>query len=133
MFSYYKWKLLCSLGTKGRLFLQSLSNQMMLMSMSVSISILLSFFYFLNPISVVDGNCDSEIYCRGPILEKIQMSGLFTDSKQFVDMPTSKSKAVVLYMHHNHKTKPDIISLCRYRETLQHCQKMRQIHNSVSF
>lgn len=45
---------------------------------------------------VVYCNCDSEIYCRGPILEKIQMSGLFADSKQFVDMPTSKSKAVVI-------------------------------------
>lgn len=43
----------------------------------------------------IQGNCDSEIYCRGPILEKIQLSGLFRDSKQFVDMPTSKSKAVV--------------------------------------
>lgn len=43
----------------------------------------------------VEGNCDSEIYCRGPILEKVQMSGMFIDSKQFVDMPTSKSKAVV--------------------------------------
>ena len=43
----------------------------------------------------IRANCDSEIYCRGPILEKIQMSGLFADSKQFVDMPTSKSKAVV--------------------------------------
>ena len=47
-------------------------------------------------IAVTNCNCDSEIYCRGPILEKIQMSGLFIDSKQFVDMPTSKSKAVVL-------------------------------------
>lgn len=46
-------------------------------------------------IRVIWGNCDSEIYCRGPILEKVQMSGLFADSKQFVDMPTSKSKAVV--------------------------------------
>ena len=44
----------------------------------------------------IQSNCDSEIYCRGPILEKIQMSGLFADSKQFVDMPTSKSKAVVI-------------------------------------
>ena len=43
----------------------------------------------------MSANCDSEIYCRGPILERIQMSGLFADSKQFVDMPTSKSKAVV--------------------------------------
>ena len=41
-------------------------------------------------------SCDSEIYCQGPILEMVQKSGLFLDSKQFVDMPTSKSKATVL-------------------------------------
>lgn len=51
------------------------------------------FFFLL--LKFIESNCDSEIYCRGPILEKIQMSGLFADSKQFVDMPTSKSKAVV--------------------------------------
>ena len=52
-------------------------------------------FFLFYIICGVSCNCDSEIYCRGPILEKIQMSGLFVDSKQFVDMPTSKSKAVV--------------------------------------
>lgn len=57
--------------------------------------------------SLIKCNCDSEIYCRGPILEKIQMSGLFADSKQFVDMPTSKSKAVV-------KLKKDNISISNY-------------------
>ena len=51
--------------------------------------------YFFSLIKNMSANCDSEIYCRGPILERIQMSGLFADSKQFVDMPTSKSKAVV--------------------------------------
>ena len=54
--------------------------------------VLLSYLLFKG----IDANCHSEIYCRGPILEKIQMSGLFADSKQFVDMPTSKSKAVVM-------------------------------------
>jgi alpha,alpha-trehalase len=44
---------------------------------------------------VLDANCDSEIYCQGPILERVQLSGLFMDSKQFVDMPTSKPKATV--------------------------------------
>ena len=32
--------------------------------------------------------CDSHIYCQGKILNRVQMSGLFKDSKQFVDMPT---------------------------------------------
>lgn len=56
-----------------------------------NIEILLLYYIF----PYVWSNCDSEIYCQGPILEKIQMSGLFPDSKQFVDMPTSKSKAAV--------------------------------------
>lgn len=47
-------------------------------------------------LGAVAANCDSEIYCRGPLLERIQTSGLFHDSKQFVDMPTSRSKADVL-------------------------------------
>ncbi|CAG8648231.1 10307_t:CDS:2, partial [Dentiscutata heterogama] len=40
--------------------------------------------------------CDSPIYCYGPILEKIQLSGLFNDSKTFVDMPTKKPLKEVL-------------------------------------
>lgn len=32
--------------------------------------------------------CTSQIYCRGNILETVQRSGLFADSKTFVDMPT---------------------------------------------
>lgn len=60
--------------------------------------IMLELFVLLSLVlfEFIQSNCDSEIYCRGPILEKIQMSGLFADSKQFVDMPTSKSKAVVI-------------------------------------
>lgn len=64
---------------------------MVLMFISCHWIILLSFYLFY----YVECNCDSEIFCRGPILEKVQMSGIFADSKQFVDMPTSKSKAVV--------------------------------------
>ena len=30
--------------------------------------------------------CYSEIYCHGKLLETVQMSGLFRDSKTFVDM-----------------------------------------------
>ena len=32
--------------------------------------------------------CDSQIFCQGGILGLVQMSRLFRDSKQFVDMPT---------------------------------------------
>lgn len=60
------------------------------------LSVLFLKLFVLNLLNLIDSNCDSEIHCRGPILEKIQMSGLFADSKQFVDMPTSKSKAVVI-------------------------------------
>lgn len=59
----------------------------------------------------VNANCDSEIYCRGPILEKIQMSGLFADSKQFVDMPTSQSKAVVGEMGWGKIQKPNLLNV----------------------
>ncbi|CAH2987245.1 unnamed protein product [Chilo suppressalis] len=30
--------------------------------------------------------CSSEIYCHGPLLETVQMAGLYNDSKTFVDM-----------------------------------------------
>lgn len=40
--------------------------------------------------------CDSPIFCYGPILDKVQRSSLFKDTKQFVDMPTRKSVASVV-------------------------------------
>ncbi|KAG2194897.1 hypothetical protein INT47_010639 [Mucor saturninus] len=40
--------------------------------------------------------CDSPIYCKGDLLHTVQMARIFSDSKTFVDMPTSKSEAQVL-------------------------------------
>ncbi|KAI8984171.1 trehalase [Mycotypha africana] len=41
-------------------------------------------------------SCDSPIFCEGPILKAVQMAGLFSDSKTFVDMPTKKPEVEVL-------------------------------------
>jgi alpha,alpha-trehalase len=40
--------------------------------------------------------CSSKIYCNGELLEAVQRSGLFADSKTFVDMPTKFPEEQVL-------------------------------------
>ena len=40
--------------------------------------------------------CNSPIYCHGPLLDAVQRSGLFGDSKRFVDMPTKKPEQTIL-------------------------------------
>ncbi|PVU97335.1 hypothetical protein BB559_002078 [Furculomyces boomerangus] len=35
-------------------------------------------------------SCDSKIFCNGPILRTVQLSGVFPDDKTFVDKPTIK-------------------------------------------
>lgn len=47
-------------------------------------------------ISCQRGSCLSQIYCQGSLLERIQKSGIFEDSKTFVDMPTIKPESEVL-------------------------------------
>ncbi|XP_055348056.1 trehalase-like [Paramacrobiotus metropolitanus] len=39
---------------------------------------------------------ESEIFCTGPLLHTVQMSGIFTDSKTYVDRPLLSDPAVVL-------------------------------------
>lgn len=39
--------------------------------------------------------CESEIFCRGPLLDAIQRAQLFVDPKRFVDMPTRHPKEKV--------------------------------------
>ena len=46
-------------------------------------------------ISYVIG-CKSEIYCNDEFLETLQLSGIFQDSKTFVDMPTKRPTSLVL-------------------------------------
>ncbi|KAI9279182.1 trehalase [Sporodiniella umbellata] len=45
-------------------------------------------------------SCDSPIYCEGPILKTVQLAELFSDSKTFVDMPTTKSEKEVIEAFH---------------------------------
>lgn len=40
--------------------------------------------------------CTSPIYCPGPLLQAVQLAGIFDDSKTFVDKATSKPENVVL-------------------------------------
>ncbi|PIA18672.1 glycoside hydrolase, partial [Coemansia reversa NRRL 1564] len=45
--------------------------------------------------------CNHPIYCNGPILERIQLSGVFDKDKTFVDMPTRKPvKDIVAAFEH---------------------------------
>jgi hypothetical protein len=37
-----------------------------------------------------------QIYCYGELLEAVQLSGLFQDSKEFVDMPMKYDPEVIL-------------------------------------
>ncbi|CAD0206292.1 unnamed protein product [Chrysodeixis includens] len=59
--------------------------------------------------------CDSVIYCHGPLLDTVQMAGLYNDSKTFVDMKLKLSANIT--MEHfkemmartgSHPTKADI-------------------------
>ena len=40
---------------------------------------------------IAPNECESLIYCKGNLLQRIQMSRVFADSKTFVDMPTKFS------------------------------------------
>eukprot|EP00659_Diplonema_papillatum_P008858 gene8858-13729_t len=40
--------------------------------------------------------CVHPVYCRGPFLHAVQMSGVYNDSKTFVDMPISSTPQTVL-------------------------------------
>ncbi|KAJ1913208.1 hypothetical protein H4219_005306 [Mycoemilia scoparia] len=40
--------------------------------------------------------CDSPIFCSGPLLQAVQLSGIFPDDKTFVDKPTLRPESEVL-------------------------------------
>ncbi|CAH0764744.1 unnamed protein product [Diatraea saccharalis] len=40
--------------------------------------------------------CESEIYCHGPLLDTVQMAGLYNDSKTFVDMKLKYSPNITM-------------------------------------
>ena len=48
----------------------------------------------LNNAATVARSCS--IFCHGPILEAVQLSGIFNDSKTFVDMPLTVEPEVAL-------------------------------------
>jgi alpha,alpha-trehalase len=48
------------------------------------------------PLAVVQATCTHPIYCTGPLLDFVQRSGLFNDSKYFVDCATRKPLQDVL-------------------------------------
>ena len=46
--------------------------------------------------SLMEGSCSSKLYCQGKLLDTIQRSGIFKDSKTFVDMPTKRPEMEVI-------------------------------------
>ncbi|GAC94474.1 glycoside hydrolase [Pseudozyma hubeiensis SY62] len=48
------------------------------------------------PLPPPQEHCTSPIYCPGPLLQAVQLAGIFEDSKTFVDKATSKPENVVL-------------------------------------
>ncbi|XP_013200112.1 trehalase isoform X1 [Amyelois transitella] len=65
--------------------------------------------------SMLPPACDSVIYCHGPLLDTVQMAGLYNDSKTFVDMKIKLSPQIAMdhFMEmmnrtDSHPTKADI-------------------------
>lgn len=56
---------------------------------------------FVKGINTKPFSCISEIYCQGKMLDEIQRSGIFLDSKTFVDMPTKRPESQVLAAFHD--------------------------------
>ncbi|EPQ31954.1 uncharacterized protein PFL1_00153 [Pseudozyma flocculosa PF-1] len=48
------------------------------------------------PVPPKQVHCTSPIYCPGPLLQAVQLAGIFKDSKTFVDKPTTKPEADVV-------------------------------------
>lgn len=69
----------------------------------------------LEPEASIGPPCESEIYCHGKLLDTIQMSRIFNDSKHFVDMKMKSSPAETLtkfstFMK-NHNETPSIANI----------------------
>lgn len=59
----------------------------------------------------VSAECDHPIYCKGKILEKIQMERVFVDSKTFVDMPLKFNSSYILDKFASLPTNPSLDTL----------------------
>lgn len=53
-------------------------------------------FQRLNGAKLEQHQCDSQVFCKGPLLHAVQMAGIFVDSKRFVDMPAKYNEATIL-------------------------------------
>jgi len=72
--------------------------------------------------------CDDSIYCYGQILDTIQRMGMFSDSKQFVDMPTRNPRDKVLEAWNKMGQQPTLRSIEEFLGT----QFYRSGHEIVS-
>ncbi|XP_048120427.1 trehalase isoform X4 [Alosa alosa] len=57
--------------------------------------------FFAQAYALLPPPCDSEIYCTGELLRRVQTAKLFNDDKHFVDMKLLASPDVVLEAFHN--------------------------------
>ena len=60
-----------------------------------------SFLFYFFLLSIISSKalippCDHPIYCQGELLDTIQMSSIFNDSKTFVDMPSKFHPDLIL-------------------------------------
>jgi alpha,alpha-trehalase len=60
--------------------------------------------------------CSSKVYCNNEILSTVQLSGIFNDSKTFVDMPIKTSVAQVLDAFNNLPIPPSNADLMEFIE-----------------
>jgi len=61
--------------------------------------------------------CGHPIYCYGPVLRAVQMSGLFDDSKTFVDMPCKVPPGEILKAFQDLPADPDLPTLADFVTT----------------
>lgn len=64
--------------------------------------------------------CNDSIYCHGQILDTIQRMGMFSDSKQFVDMPTKKPRKEVIETWNKMGNEPTLRTIEEFLETQFH-------------
>lgn len=63
---------------------------------SILLAVFLTGFYFMAPVSTAATVPTCDIFCSGSVLKAFQLSGIFNDSKSFVDCPLTKDPADVL-------------------------------------
>ena len=69
-------------------------NIILLVCYTLAVPLTAAQWTILNNATTVARSCS--IFCHGPILEAVQLSGIFNDSKTFVDMPLTVEPEVAL-------------------------------------